>query len=370
MNDIHENGYRPAWYAPQWREALNEWVITLTGTQLVDMSPKVWKAIVKAHVLVLEANELHASIETVVVDELTAMYIALKIHGKLIKVLTDSGAACTCISQDFLLELGIAIDGSSDAIFMLRDGKQLLALGIVYDLDIQVDGLTIPIDAIVIPMTVYHLILDRNWLKKAQAVLNYHWNMLKVQWCNLSWQVAIRMTEVQVPVKGSLHIHHGDDESNESESDGDDSWHDDDVMDELEYKPVISSWQMELYAMIVEVLPILQGILDNDDSKYQLLAQDDVIIDGLNLIKFSVELLHKLSMTCYLEINDELSDLDVSIVKEHKGTLVHTMMIEVYNCNSLLQRIVKDVVLAWMVKILLSTISYEILQLMKNVWRR
>ena len=142
---------------------MNEWEVKLTRAQLIDIAPRARSACVKACSLVSTSSELHATVDAISLSEPSAMYVDLIVNDQPSEVLGDSGAAQTCISKNYLMKLGLTIDEPSDAVFTLGNGQQISALGVAYDLPIQVDGLTILIETIIISTSIYKLILGSNW---------------------------------------------------------------------------------------------------------------------------------------------------------------------------------------------------------------
>ncbi|CEJ05497.1 hypothetical protein RMCBS344292_19437 [Rhizopus microsporus] len=75
----------------------------------------------------------------------TAVYSHVFIGDKKIKALVDCGAAKTCMSKSLADELHLEIDAASESVFTLGNGTKQPALGLVYDVPIEVKkGLIIP----------------------------------------------------------------------------------------------------------------------------------------------------------------------------------------------------------------------------------
>ena len=85
--------------------------------------------------------------------------------------------------------------------------------------------------------------------------------------------------------------------------------------------------------MTVDVPPFLQGV-DNGSDELQMVVENDVVIDGLNMVSFSLNILQGDVLLCYLEIGDELCDFNINVVMGHKEVLQQSTMIEVHNCTS------------------------------------
>ncbi|KAG1146906.1 hypothetical protein G6F37_011876 [Rhizopus arrhizus] len=78
----------------------------------------------------------------------TAVYSKINIGDKTVKVLVDCGAAKTCMSKSLADALGLEIDAASESVFTLGNGTKQPALGVIYDVPIEVQ------DDLIIPCTV------------------------------------------------------------------------------------------------------------------------------------------------------------------------------------------------------------------------
>ncbi|KAG1388407.1 hypothetical protein G6F59_015973 [Rhizopus arrhizus] len=78
----------------------------------------------------------------------TAVYSKINIGDKTVKVLVDCGAAKTCMSKPLADALGLEIDAASESVFTLGNGSKQPALGVIYDVPIEVQ------EDLIIPCTV------------------------------------------------------------------------------------------------------------------------------------------------------------------------------------------------------------------------
>ncbi|KAG1016046.1 hypothetical protein G6F26_012821 [Rhizopus arrhizus] len=121
----------------------------ITFRDLIKSTPAMRRKLAKA----CQPSTLHAkeaSNDTMAViedDELntTAVYTNISIGDKDIKTLIDCGAAKSCMSKALAETLGLQIDAASESIFTLGNGTKQPALGLIYDVPIQVkEGMIIP----------------------------------------------------------------------------------------------------------------------------------------------------------------------------------------------------------------------------------
>ncbi|KAG1017170.1 hypothetical protein G6F26_011948 [Rhizopus arrhizus] len=111
----------------------------------------------------------------------TAVYSRTSIGDHSIKTLIDCGAAKTCISKVLADTLKLKIDAPSESIFTLGNGTKQPALGIIYDVPIEVkENLVIPCNIEVLPSCPSHLIIGNNWLNRAKAKIDFNSSTLKV----------------------------------------------------------------------------------------------------------------------------------------------------------------------------------------------
>ncbi|KAG1531493.1 hypothetical protein G6F46_014963 [Rhizopus delemar] len=110
----------------------------------------------------------------------TAAYSTVSIGDKNIKALVDSGASKTCMSKALADALELEIDSASENVFTLGNGTKQPALGLIYDVPIEVkEDMVIPCTIEVLPSCPSHLILGSNWLNRAKAKIDFNSSSLK-----------------------------------------------------------------------------------------------------------------------------------------------------------------------------------------------
>ncbi|KAG0816919.1 hypothetical protein G6F19_012848 [Rhizopus arrhizus] len=111
----------------------------------------------------------------------TAVYSKTSIGDHNVKTLIDCGAAKTCMSKALADALKLKIDAPSESIFTLGNGTKQPALGIIYDVPIEVkENLVIPCNVEVLPSCPSHFIIGNNWLNRAKAKIDFNSSTLKV----------------------------------------------------------------------------------------------------------------------------------------------------------------------------------------------
>ena len=130
----------------------------------------------------------------------TAVYSHVFIGDKNIKALIDCGAAKTCMSKSLADELHLEIDAASESIFTLGNGTKQPALGLVYDVPIEVKkGLIIPCTVEVLPTCPARLIIGNNWLSRAKAKIDFYNSTLKVEYKSKKAEIEIIYIRKGVP---------------------------------------------------------------------------------------------------------------------------------------------------------------------------
>ncbi|KAG1257879.1 hypothetical protein G6F68_009083 [Rhizopus microsporus] len=168
----------------------------ITFRDLIKSTPAMRRKLAKA----CQPSTLHAkeaSNDTMAViedDELntTAVYTNISIGDKDIKTLIDCGAAKSCMSKALAETLGLQIDAASESIFTLGNGTKQPALGLIYDVPIQVkEGMIIPGTIEVLPHCPTPLIIGNNWLNRAKARIDFNSASLKVSYKNQKAELEI-----------------------------------------------------------------------------------------------------------------------------------------------------------------------------------
>ena len=90
------------------------------------------------------------------------------------QAIIDSGAAISMIAHQTVKELDLKIEQASTSLIVTATSTSVCPLGIIKDLPVEIEGVTIPITVEVVPATSYSLLLGNDWSKKVGA--NYNWN--------------------------------------------------------------------------------------------------------------------------------------------------------------------------------------------------
>jgi hypothetical protein len=115
----------------------------------------------------------------------TAVYSKIRIEDKGIKALIDCGAAKTCMSKAIAEALELEIDAPSESVFTLGNRTKQPALGLIYDVQIEVEeNIFISCTIEVLPSCPTHLIIGNNWLNRAKAKIDFNSSTLKVSYKN------------------------------------------------------------------------------------------------------------------------------------------------------------------------------------------
>ncbi|RHZ53015.1 hypothetical protein Glove_452g36 [Diversispora epigaea] len=104
----------------------------------------------------------------------TALKCNVAVGVYTVPTIVDSGAAISIITRDAMKQLGYEIEEASKSIILPATGKKTQPLGVIHDLPITIQGQTIPINVEVIDAATYSLLLENNWLMKANA--SYNWS--------------------------------------------------------------------------------------------------------------------------------------------------------------------------------------------------
>ncbi|RHZ86106.1 hypothetical protein Glove_54g132 [Diversispora epigaea] len=99
----------------------------------------------------------------------TALKCNIAVGVYTVPTIVDSGAAISIVTRDTMEQLA-------------STGKKTQPLGVIRDLPITIQGQTIPIDVEVIDAATYSLLLENNWLMKANASYNWSDQELTLRW--------------------------------------------------------------------------------------------------------------------------------------------------------------------------------------------
>lgn len=130
----------------------------------------------------------------------TAIYTDVYIGQYKFKAILDTGSAKTVISRKLAETLGLVIDTPSTSVFTLGNGSRQAALGLIYDVPINLGGkIIIPGSIEVLPECPTQLIIGNNWLKRAKAKLNLEEKIIKIEYKGLKAHVPFVFTKTSNP---------------------------------------------------------------------------------------------------------------------------------------------------------------------------
>ncbi|KAI7888062.1 uncharacterized protein EV154DRAFT_566749 [Mucor mucedo] len=122
----------------------------------------------------------------------TAVYVNVYINNTLISAILDTGAARTCMAASLATKLNLAIDAPSDSVFTMGNGVKQPALGLIYDVPLNIGGLAIiPGTVEVLPICPSHLIIGTSWLNRAKARINMEKKLVAVSYKTQKAEVPI-----------------------------------------------------------------------------------------------------------------------------------------------------------------------------------
>ncbi|KAG1467457.1 hypothetical protein G6F57_013005 [Rhizopus arrhizus] len=164
---------------------------------LITTTPRLRRDLIGACRLKRKSPNKKRSQETMALIEdedinTTAAYTKIIIGNQRIKTLVDCGAAKTCISKSLADALKLDIDAASESVFTLGNGTKQPALGMIYDVPIEVsEDLVIPCTVEVLPTCPSHFIIGNNWLSRAKARIDFNSASLKVSYKNRKAELPI-----------------------------------------------------------------------------------------------------------------------------------------------------------------------------------
>jgi clan AA aspartic protease len=108
-----------------------------------------------------------------------AMKTILNVEGKEVKVIIDTGAATSVITNKLRRELNIPIQKESNVRFVLADGNKIAALGRT-EVEIQINNEKIPIEVEVMDSKEKYIIIGNDILKKWNANIDFEEKILEI----------------------------------------------------------------------------------------------------------------------------------------------------------------------------------------------
>lgn len=164
-------------------------------------------------------------------NKTSALYCEASIKHIKFPLIVDSGSAGSIISLKLLKDLDMEITQASKTVMVNVNGERRRPLGAVTDIPLAIQGLVIPMDAIVTDADSYAAIIGNDWLRKTKANIDYDSNMLTLKWNKHILQVP---TECQEMPHHIISIEVPDMELEEEENDDDDDEEEYEVEEDLQ----------------------------------------------------------------------------------------------------------------------------------------
>jgi predicted aspartyl protease len=108
-----------------------------------------------------------------------AMKTILNVEGKEIKIIIDTGAATSIITNKLRKELDIPIQKGSNVRFVLANGNKIAALGRT-EVEIQIGNKKIPIEIEIMDSKEKYIIIGNDILKKWNANIDFEEKILEI----------------------------------------------------------------------------------------------------------------------------------------------------------------------------------------------
>lgn len=108
-----------------------------------------------------------------------AMKTILNVEGERVKVIIDTGAATSVITNKLRKELDIPIQKGSNVRFILADGNKIAALGRT-EIKIQINKNKLPIEVEIMDSKEKYIILGNDVLKKWNANIDFEEKILEI----------------------------------------------------------------------------------------------------------------------------------------------------------------------------------------------
>ena len=170
-------------------------------------------------------------------DKSSALYCEASIKNIKFPLIVDSGSAGSIISLRLLKDLDMEITQASKTVMVNVNGERRRPLGAVTDIPLSIQGLVIPMDAIVTDADSYAAIIGNDWLRKTKANIDYDSNVLTLKWHKHILQVPTECQEmphhiisIEVPDMES----EKEDEEEEEDKDEDDDDEEYEVEEDLQ----------------------------------------------------------------------------------------------------------------------------------------
>lgn len=185
----------------------------LTVGQAAHAIPKYRSGLIKA---VRRSREKEANMVETEGEITTAARCSIRIGGKVVSAIVDSGAAISIITKSLLNRLGYKVQRPSRLVIATANGAKTRSLGESETIPITIGRMKLPTVFQVLESKDDVIILGNNWLRNVNAVLDWQNNTLSLRQNNYHIQVPIIFTRTS-PLQAEE-----EESETESESEGDD----------------------------------------------------------------------------------------------------------------------------------------------------
>ena len=150
----------------------------------------------------------------------TPMICKGQIGGWTVDIILDSGSSTSIISKKFLDHLGKKSARQSNRMITGIHGDRKSSLGICDNIAVHIGDVIVSADMEIIDTQAYNLVLGTDWLRKANAVINYKDSQVSISDGSRQAQVTCRnSTKPLLPVIDEDEEESDDEEDEEYESD-------------------------------------------------------------------------------------------------------------------------------------------------------
>jgi hypothetical protein len=155
----------------------------------------------------------------------TPMMCKAQVAGWKVEVILDSGSSISIVSKNFMESLGRRIEKPSERRITGIHGEKRPSLGIVTQVPVKIRSMAVAVDMEVIDASGYSLVLGTDWLKRANAIIDY-------QECKLTLRNEKGMISVPCRNTSEVSLDSDDSGNSESEEEYDESSEDSDAEDD------------------------------------------------------------------------------------------------------------------------------------------
>jgi hypothetical protein len=124
-------------------------------------------------------DEKKTEIESKRDGTIMAMKTILNVEGKEVKIIIDTGAVTSVITNKLRKELNIPIQKGSNVRFVLADGNKIAALGRI-EVEMQINNKKIPIEVEIMDSKEKYIIIGNDILKKWNANIDFEEKILEI----------------------------------------------------------------------------------------------------------------------------------------------------------------------------------------------